>query len=53
MLVKIDKDYAIIDLPKDKTRNQGYNVKLKGLDVMAGPPRRMEANLLGILAPDA
>ena len=35
MLVKIDKDYSIIDLPKDKLETKDHNVKLQGLDVMA------------------
>jgi len=35
MLVKIDKDYSIIDLPKDKLETKDHKLELKGLDVMA------------------
>lgn len=33
MLVKIKKDYAIIDLPKDKIETKDHEFKLAGLDV--------------------
>ncbi len=33
MLVKIKKDYAIIDLPKDKLETKDHELKLTGLDV--------------------
>ncbi len=33
MLVKIDKDYAIIDLPKDKLDTKDHKLKLEGLDM--------------------
>ena len=33
MLVKIDKDYAIIDLPKDKIETKDHELKLSGLDM--------------------
>jgi tricorn protease len=35
MLVKIDKDYSIIDLPKDKLETKDHQLEVKGLDVMA------------------
>ncbi len=35
MLVKIDKDYSIIDLPKDKLETKDHKVEIKDLDVMA------------------
>ena len=35
MLVKIDKDYSIIDLPKDKLETKDHKLDLGGLDVMA------------------
>ncbi|MEO8440269.1 MAG: S41 family peptidase [Spartobacteria bacterium] len=35
MLVKIDKDYFVIDLPKDKLETKDHQLELKGLDVMA------------------
>jgi tricorn protease len=35
MLVKIDKDYSIIDLPKDKLETKDHKLNLQGLDVMA------------------
>jgi tricorn protease len=35
MLVKIKKDYAIIDLPKDKLETKDHELKLSGLDVAA------------------
>src|SRR4029077_14177267 len=35
MLVKIDKDYSIIDLPKDKLETKDHKLELGGLDVMA------------------
>ena len=35
MLVKIDKDYSIIDLPKDKLETKDHKLELKGLDVIA------------------
>ena len=35
MLVKIDKEYSIIDLPKDKLETKDHKLELKGLDVMA------------------
>lgn len=34
MLVKIKKDYAIIDLPKDKLETKDRELKLAGLDMM-------------------
>ncbi len=34
MLVKIKKDYAIIELPKDKLETKDHELKLTGLDVM-------------------
>ncbi|HWM26246.1 MAG TPA: S41 family peptidase [Chthoniobacterales bacterium] len=34
MLVKIKKDYAIIDLPKDKLETKDHELKLAGLDMM-------------------
>ena len=33
MLVKIEKDYAIIDLPKDKLETKDHNLKLENLDM--------------------
>ena len=33
MLVKIKKDYAIIDLPKEKLETKDHELKLKGLDM--------------------
>ena len=33
MLVKIKKDYAVIDLPKDKLETKDHELKLSGLDV--------------------
>ena len=33
MLVKIKKDYAIIDLPKDKIETKDHELKLAGLDM--------------------
>ena len=33
MLVKIKKDYAIIDLPKDKLETKDHELKLAGLDM--------------------
>ncbi len=33
MVVKIDKDYAIIDLPKDKLETKDHKLKLEGLDM--------------------
>jgi tricorn protease len=33
MLVKIKKDYAIIDLPKDKLETKDHDLKLTGLDM--------------------
>ena len=33
MLVKIKKDYAIIDLPKDKIETKDHELKLSGLDM--------------------
>ena len=33
MLVKINKDYAIIDLPKDKIETKDHELKLEGLDM--------------------
>src|SRR5689334_13745612 len=33
MLVKINKDYAIIDLPKDKLETKDHELKLAGLDM--------------------
>ncbi|MGH8094234.1 MAG: S41 family peptidase [Chthoniobacterales bacterium] len=35
MLVQIDKDYSIIDLPKDKLETKDHKLELKGLDVVA------------------
>lgn len=35
MLVKIDKDYSIIDLPKDKLETKDHNLAIKDLDVIA------------------
>ena len=35
MLVKIDKDYSIIDLPKDKLETKDHKLELKGLDEIA------------------
>ena len=35
MLVKIDKDYSIIDLPKDKLETKDHKLELNGLDVIA------------------
>ena len=35
MLVKIDKDYFIIDLPKDKLETKDHTLEAKGLNVMA------------------
>ena len=35
MLVKIDEDYSIIDLPKDKLETKDHKLELKGLDLMA------------------
>jgi len=40
MLVKIDDDYSIIDLPKDKLETKDHKLELKGLDVIAD--RRVE-----------
>lgn len=34
MLVKIKKDYAIIDLPKDKLETKDHELKVAGLDMM-------------------
>ena len=34
MLLKIDKDYAMIDLPKDKLETKDHVIKLSGLDMM-------------------
>ena len=33
MLVKVGKDYAIIDLPKDKIETKDHVVKIEGLDM--------------------
>ncbi len=33
MLVKVDKDYAIIDLPKDKIETKDHVLKIEGLDM--------------------
>ena len=33
MLVKIEKDYAIIDLPKDKIETKDHVLKIEGLDM--------------------
>jgi tricorn protease len=33
MLVKVDKDYAMIDLPKDKVETKDHVIKLEGLDM--------------------
>jgi tricorn protease len=33
MLVKIDKDYSMIDLPKDKIETKDHNIKMEGLDM--------------------
>jgi tricorn protease len=35
MLVKVDKDYSIIDLPKDKLETKDHKLELAGLDVIA------------------
>ncbi len=35
MLVKIDKDYSIIDLPKEKLETKDHKLELKGLDEIA------------------
>src|SRR5262249_36720590 len=35
MLVKIDQDYSIIDLPKDKLETKDHKLEVSGLDVMA------------------
>ena len=35
MLVKIEKEYSIIDLPKDKLETKDHKLELTGLDVMA------------------
>lgn len=35
MLVKIEDDYSIIDLPKDKLETKDHKLEIKGLDVMA------------------
>ena len=35
MLVKIDKDYSIIDLPKDKLETKDHKLELNGLDMIA------------------
>ncbi len=40
MLVKIEKEYSIIDLPKEKLETKDHKLELKGLDVMAD--RRVE-----------
>ena len=42
MLVKIKKDYAIIDLPKDKLETKDHELKLAGLDMQLD--RRAEWN---------
>ena len=46
MLVKIDKDYSIIDLPKDKLETKDHKLELKGLDVHGRSARRVETDLL-------
>ena len=33
MLVKIDKDYSMIDLPKDKLETKDHNIKMEGFDM--------------------
>ena len=53
MLVKINKDYAIIDLPKDKLETKDHELKLAGSRHAARSPRRVEPDLLRILAADA
>ena len=35
MLVEVEKDYFIIDLPKEKLETKDHKLELKGLDVMA------------------
>ncbi len=52
MLVKIDKDYSLIDLPKDKLDTQGQGQARRPRQD-TGPPRRVEGNLRRILAADA
>ena len=53
MLVKINKDYAIIDLPKDKTRDQGPRAETRRPRHAARSPRGVEPDLLRILAANA
>ena len=35
MLVKIDDDYSVVDLPKDKLETKDHKLELKGLELMA------------------
>jgi tricorn protease len=35
MLVKVDEDYSIVDLPKDKLETKDHKLELKGLDLVA------------------
>ena len=53
MLVKIKKEYAIIDLPKDKLEIKDHGLKLKRTRHAARSPRRVEADLPRSLAADA
>ena len=53
MLVKIDKDYAIIDLPKDKLETKDHKHQAGRARHAARSPRGVEADLLRSLAADA
>ena len=53
MLVKIKKDYAIIDVPKDKLETKDHEHKIAGSRHAVGSTCRVEPNLLRMLAANA
>ena len=53
MLLKIKKDYAIIDVPKDKLETKDHEHKIAGSRYAVGSTCRVEPNLLRMLAANA
>ena len=53
MLVKIKKDYAIIDLPKDKLETKDHELKLAGLDMQLDKHAEWNQIYFRMLAADA
>ena len=53
MLVKVGKEYAIIDLPKDKIETKDHVVKMEGLDMQLDRHAEWNQIYFEVLAADA